>query len=115
MSRILLVDDESDIRSVFRDKLEVSGFEVEEAESAEGALANLHNFKPDLVITDIRMDGITGLELLARIRESMNEVDVIVMTGHDAMASAVEAMKLGAFDYLVKPVGLEEMQLVVDR
>jgi len=115
VSRILLVDDESDIRSVFRDKLEVSGFEVEEAESAEGALAKLHNFKPDLVITDIRMDGITGLELLARIRESMNEVDVIVMTGHDAMASAVEAMKLGAFDYLVKPVGLEEMQLVVDR
>ena len=115
MSRILLVDDESDIRSVFRDKLEVSGFEVEEAESAEQALAKLHDFRPDVVITDVRMDGITGLELLARIRESMNEVDVIVMTGHDAMASAVEAMKLGAFDYLVKPVGLEQLQIVVDR
>ena len=115
MSRILLVDDEPDIRSVFRDKLEVAGFEVEEAESAERALAKLHKFDPDLVITDIRMDGITGLELLARVRESMSGVDVIVMTGHDAMASAVEAMKLGAFDYLVKPVGLEEMQIVVNR
>ena len=115
MSRILLVDDESDIRSVFRDKLEASGFEVEEAESAEQALARLHHFDPDLIITDVRMDGITGLELLARIRESVNGVDVIVMTGHDAMSSAVEAMKLGAFDYLVKPVGLEQLRIVVDR
>ena len=115
MYRILLVDDESDIRSVFRDKLEVSGFDVEEAESAEQALAKLHKFDPDLVITDVRMDGITGLELLARIRESMSNVDVIVMTGHDAMSSAVEAMKLGAFDYLVKPVGLEQLRIVVDR
>ena len=115
MSRILLVDDDSDIRSVFRKKLELLSYEVEEADCAEAALGKLKAFHPDVVITDVRMDGITGLELLSRIKESMEAVDVIVMTGHDTMGSAVEAMKSGAFDYLVKPVGLDELGRVVER
>jgi len=115
VSRILLVDDDADLRSVFREKLEYSGHEVDEAESAEVALAKVSAFDPALVVTDVRMDGMTGLELLTRIRESMNDVDVIVMTGHDTMTSAVEAMKSGAFDYLVKPVGLKELVAVIDR
>ena len=115
MSRILLVDDDSDTRSVFREKLELSSYEVDEADCAEAALGMLKKFDPDLVITDVRMDGMTGLELLSRIKDSMEGVDVIVMTGHDAMSSAVEAMKSGAFDYLVKPVGLKELDRVVER
>jgi len=115
VSRILLVDDDADLRSVFRQKLEYSGHEVEEADSAESALAKLGPFDPALVITDVRMGGMTGLELLRKIRASMEAIDVIVMTGHDAMTSAVEAMKSGAFDYLVKPVGLKELVVVVDR
>ena len=115
MARILLVDDDADLRSVFRVKLENSGHEVNEANSAEDALAKVSAFDPVLVVTDVRMDGMTGLELLSRIRESMEHVDVIVMTGHDTMTSAVEAMKSGAFDYLVKPVGLKELVAVVDR
>ncbi len=115
MSRILLVDDDSDTRSVFREKLELSSYEVDEADCAETALGMLKEFDPDVVITDVRMDGMTGLELLSRIKESMESVDVIVMTGHDAMNSAVEAMKSGAFDYLVKPVGLKELSTVVGR
>ena len=115
MSRILLVDDDADLRSVFREKLEHSGHEVDEAGSAEDALAKVGAFDPALMVTDVRMDGMTGLELLSRVRESMESVDVIVMTGHDTMTSAVEAMKSGAFDYLVKPVGLKELMAVVDR
>ncbi len=115
MPRILLVDDDADLRSVFREKLEYSGHEVDEAESAEVALSKVSSFNPALVVTDVRMEGMTGLELLSRIRESMEFVDVIVMTGHDTMTSAVEAMKAGAFDYLVKPVGLKELEAVVDR
>ena len=115
MSRILLVDDDDDLRSVFREKLEYSGHEVEEADSAEVALAKVGAFDPALVVTDVRMDGMTGLELLTRIRESMEYVDVIIMTGHDTMTSAVEAMKSGAYDYLVKPVGLKELEAVIDR
>jgi DNA-binding NtrC family response regulator len=115
VSRILLVDDDADLRSVFREKLEYSGHEIDEADSAEVALAKVSAFDPALVVTDVRMEGMTGLELLSRIRESMESVDVIVMTGHDTMTSAVEAMKSGAFDYLVKPVGLKELETVVDR
>ena len=115
MSRILLVDDDDDLRSVFRAKLEYSGHEVDEADSAEVALAKVGAFDPALVVTDVRMDGMTGLELLTRIRESMEYVDVIVMTGHDTMTSAVEAMKSGAYDSLVKPVGLKELEGVIDR
>ena len=70
MSRILLVDDDADLRSVFRERLEYSGHEVDEADSAEGALAKVGAFDPALVLTDVRMDGMTGLELLTRIRES---------------------------------------------
>jgi len=115
VSRILLVDDDADLRSIFRERLEYAGHEVDEAESAEDALGKVGAFDPALVVTDVRMDGMTGLELLSRIRESMEAVDVIVMTGHDTMNSAVEAMKSGAFDYLVKPVGLKELVAVVDR
>ena len=115
MSRILLVDDDADTRSVFRAKLEHSGYELDEAESAEAALGKVKAFDPAVVITDVRMDGMTGLELLNRIRKSMSGVDVIVMTGHDSMTSAVKAMKSGAFDYLVKPVGLKELESVVER
>ena len=115
MARILLVDDDADLRTVFREKLEHSGHEIEEAGSAEIALAKVSAFDPALVVTDVRMEGMTGLELLTRIRESMEYVDVIVMTGHDTMTSAVEAMKSGAYDYLVKPVGLKELEAVVDR
>jgi len=115
VARILLVDDDADLRSIFREKLEYSGHEIDEADSAEVALSKVSAFDPAVVVTDVRMDGMTGLELLSRIRESMEFVDVIVMTGHDTMTSAVEAMKSGAFDYLVKPVGLKELEVVVDR
>ena len=115
MARILLVDDDADLRSIFREKLEYSGHEIDEADSAEVALSKVSAFDPAVVVTDVRMDGMTGLDLLSRIRESMEFVDVIVMTGHDTMMSAVEAMKSGAFDYLVKPVGLKELEVVVDR
>jgi len=115
VSRILLVDDDADLRSVFREKLEYSGHEIDEAGSAEVALSKVSAFDPAVVVTDVRMDGMTGLELLSLIRESTEFVDVIVMTGHDTIMSAVEAMKSGAFDYLVKPVGLKELEAVVDR
>ncbi len=115
LARILLVDDDADTRSVFRDKLEHSGYDVDEADSAEAALGKVKAFDPALVITDVRMEGMSGLELLERIRQTMDGVDVIVMTGHEAMSSAVEAMKCGAFDYLVKPVGLKELDVVVER
>jgi len=114
-ARIMLVDDDSDTRTIFRDKLEHAGFEIAEAESAENALATVSEFDPALIISDIQMDGMTGLELLERIRSSMPSVDVILMTGHEDMESAVAAMRAGAFDYLVKPIGLSTLESVVGR
>ena len=114
-ARIMLVDDDSDTRTIFRDKLEHAGFEIAEAESAEDALGKVAEFDPALVISDIRMDGMSGLELLERVRASMPAVDVIVMTAHEDMESAVAAMKAGAFDYLVKPVSLGTLESIVER
>jgi DNA-binding NtrC family response regulator len=113
--RILLVDDDGDTRAIFRDKLAHSGHEIAEAESAEAALGQVSKFDPDVIVTDVRMDGMTGIELLGRVREALPRVGVIVMTGHEDMSTAVEAMKEGAFDYLVKPVSLAALEAVVDR
>lgn len=115
MPRILLVDDDGDTRAIFRDKLAHSGHEIAEAESAEAALSQVSQFDPAIIVTDVRMDGMTGIELLGRVREALPHVGVIVMTGHEDMATAVEAMKQGAFDYLVKPVSLSALEAVVDR
>ena len=113
--RILVVDDDTDALEVYKTRLTHAGFEVETAESAEKALGRLKAFDPTLIVTDVRMSGMTGLELLDKVRTATEGVDVVVMTGHDDMSTAVEAMKEGAFDYLVKPVSLAALEAVVDR
>ena len=114
-SRILLVDDNPDALSVLRDRLEYSGYVVGTAGSAEEALARVADFDPALIITDIRMPGMNGLQLLERVRSSMTDVDVIVATGHEDMSTAVAAMKAGAFDYITKPWEFEEVEALVTR
>jgi two-component system response regulator AtoC len=113
--RILIVDDDTDALEVFRTRLTHGGYEVETAESAEEALARVSSFAPGLVVTDIRMSGMSGLELLERLRSGLQGVDVVVMTGHEDMDTAVTAMKSGAFDFLVKPVDPKALQALADR
>ncbi len=113
--RILIVDDDTDALEVFRTRLTHGGYEVETAESAEEALARVSAFAPGLVVTDIRMTGMSGLELLERLRSDLQGVDVVVMTGHEDMDTAVTAMKSGAFDFLVKPVDPKALQALADR
>lgn len=113
--KILVVDDDLDHLSVVSAILEESGFEVERAENAEAALARIHAFQPALVLTDLRMPGMDGVELLERVREGMEGVEVIVMTGHEDMTSAIGAMRAGAFDYVVKPMEVSNLQDLVDR
>ncbi len=102
--RILVVDDDTDGLEVLETRLVHAGYEVETAESAEKALSRVKAFDPGMIVTDVRMSGMTGLELLDKIRGSMEGVEVVVMTAHDDMETAVTAMKSGAFDFLVKPV-----------
>ena len=87
--RILVVDDDTDGLEVLETRLVHAGYEVETAESAEKALARVSAFDPGLIVTDVRMSGMTGLELLDRIRASMDGVEVVVMTAHDDMETAV--------------------------
>ena len=113
--RILVVDDDVDGLEVLKTRLVHAGYEVETAESAEKALARVKAFDPGLIVTDVRMSGMTGLELLEKIRDSMHGVEVVVMTAHDDMQTAVTAMKSGAFDFLVKPVDPKAVQGLADR
>ena len=113
--RIMVVDDDKDALEVYRTRLNHAGFDVEVAESAEQALSRVKKFDPGLIVTDVRMSGMTGLELLSKIREAMEGVYVIVMTGHDDMETAVTAMKSGAFDFLVKPVDPKVLQALAER
>lgn len=113
--RIMIVDDDKDALEVYRTRLSHAGFDVEIAESAEQALSRVKKFDPGLIVTDVRMSGMSGLELLSKIREAMEGVSVVVMTGHDDMETAVTAMKSGAFDFLVKPVDPKVLQALAER
>jgi len=112
--RILIVDDDASIRETFEIHLERRGYEVRSAESGEKALNILEAFEPSLVITDVRMPGMDGVELLRRIRKG-SHADVIVITAHESMESAVGAMKAGAYDYLVKPLDLIRIDHLLDQ
>jgi DNA-binding NtrC family response regulator len=113
--RILVVDDDVDGLEVLKTRLVHAGYDVETAESAEKALGRLKAFDPGLIVTDVRMSGMTGLELLEKVRSAMDTVEVVVMTAHDDMQTAVAAMKAGAFDFLVKPVDPKAVQGLAER
>jgi len=113
-ARILVVEDEADHRRVVCDKLEHAGYDVSGFGSAEEALSHIQELDPDVVLTDLRLPGLGGLDLLEKVRGNMDRVDVIVMTGHEDMSTAVAAMKGGAFDYLVKPIRLSELEERMD-
>ena len=114
-ARIMVVDDDKDGLEVLKTRLTHAGYEVETAESAEQALARVAAFDPGMIVTDVRMSGMTGLELLDKIRTSTDSIEVVVMTAHDDMETAVSAMRSGAFDFLVKPVDPKALQLLADR
>jgi two-component system, NtrC family, response regulator AtoC len=116
MGRILVVDDEEGIRSFLAESLELDGHQIEEAASGEGALERLRAKSFDLVLTDLRMPGMGGMKLLETAQAEQPEVEFIVLTAHGNVESAVQAMKLGAFDFIQKPVsGPAELRLLGAR
>ena len=110
---VLVVDDESDIRSSLRMILEYEGYEALEASSGEEALRRLESDRPDAVLLDIKMPRIDGLEILARVKQSDPTLPIIVVSGHGTIATAVEATRLGAFDFMEKPLERDRVLLVV--
>ncbi|MFW6092840.1 MAG: sigma 54-interacting transcriptional regulator [Pseudomonadota bacterium] len=101
--RILLVDDDTSLLQLLSMRLEDSGYRVHAVEAAETALANLEAFAPDLVVTDLRMAGMDGLELFARLRDAHPALPVIILTAHGSIPEAVEATRKGAHGFLTKP------------
>jgi len=110
---VLVVDDESDIRSSLRMILEYEGYELGEGASGEEALRRLESDRPDAVLLDIKMPRMDGLEILARIKKSDPALPVVVISGHGTIATAVEATRLGAFDFMEKPLERDRVLLVV--
>jgi DNA-binding NtrC family response regulator len=113
--RVLVVDDEESLRRVTQLRLQQGGYDAATAAGGVEALEALARSQRDLVITDLKMPGMTGLELLKKVRELYPEIIVLVVTAFGTIESAVEAMKLGAYDYLIKPVNNETLQFVVSR
>ena len=111
--RILVVEDEDKLRRVVELQLRSAGFEVDQASTAEQGLALSE--RADLVITDLRLPGMDGLELLAALRRQSSQVPVIVVTAFGTVEKAVEAMKAGAADFLLKPFSLDHLMAVVEK
>jgi two-component system response regulator HydG len=114
-ARILVVDDEVNARTALAEFLREEGYAVESAGDAFKALGKLADFAPDLVLTDLKMPGMDGIELLGKVREHDPDVPVVVMTAFGAVETAVGAMRAGARDYITKPVNVGELQVVIAR
>lgn len=112
---ILVVDDERDLREVYREALEGSGYDVRLAADGQEALDSLHEYTPDLVVTDLSMPRLGGLDMLRRINEMNIDVDVIFLTGYGTVENAVECMREGASDYLLKPFKLHDLFRKVEQ
>ncbi len=112
-ARVLVVDDEEKLRRVVELQLKTAGFEVEQAGTAEEALKRVEG--ADVILTDLRLPGLSGLELLADLRRQDSHTPVIVMTAFGSIETAVEAMKAGAVDFLPKPFSLDHLMAVVNK
>jgi two-component system, NtrC family, response regulator HydG len=113
--RILIVDDEATARSALAEILTDEGYKVRTASDGFRALAAAEEFTPDVVVTDIKMPGMDGLELLGRLKALDPEVSVVLVTAFGAVGTAVQAMRSGATDYLTKPLNSDELLVVLER
>ena len=113
--KLLVVDDEQSIRRLCMTIGGSLGFACDEAESAETAATRVETDPPDLVLTDLKLPSQSGVELLRQIKGVLPRAEVAIMTGHGSIESAVDAMKLGAYDYIEKPFRVEKMRLLLQR
>ena len=106
---VLIVDDEEEFRDLTGKRLKKRGLDVYLAESGQEALDTLKKNPVDVVLLDVKMPGMDGIETLRRIRTAHPQVEVVLLTGHASIDSGIEGMKFGAFDYMMKPVELEQL------
>src|SRR5215213_8473659 len=115
MPKIFVIDDDPDICSLLKRFLSRYGFEVLESHSGKKALNILETFVPDLVMADFRLEDMDGKNLLIKIKEKYPRVPVIIITGYSDIKTAVEVMKLGAYDYVTKPLFPDEILVTIRK
>jgi signal transduction histidine kinase/DNA-binding response OmpR family regulator len=113
--RVLVVDDEPSVVDVFREFLSSEGYQLSVAASGEEALRIIPELKPDIVLTDINLPGLSGLEVMRFAKSVDSEVAVIVVTGYASAATAIDALRQGAYDYVTKPFDLDDVNQIVTR
>ena len=113
--KILLIEDEKDVRDSYVDMLNYLGYAVETADNGKSGLEIINRVPIDVVITDLNMPVMNGLEALRRIKKKNSSIEVIVITGFATIENAIGAMKQGAFDYITKPVSLEHVKIVLNK
>ena len=107
--KVMIVDDEQDFLETIVKRLKARGIEVTGAESGYQALELIDHGNFDVVILDVKMPGLDGIETLREMKKKKPQVEVIMLTGHASVESGIQGMQLGAFDYVMKPVALDEL------
>src|SRR5438105_10421702 len=115
MSGILIVDDEPDTATLLRDSLRRRGYFVDEVHSGESCLEYLRTKPVDVVVTDIKMPGMSGIDLIAKLRTDHPELLSIIVTGVANLETAIEAIRVGAYDFIAKPVKADALAIAVGR
>ncbi|GAB4170312.1 MAG: hypothetical protein Kow00108_04320 [Calditrichia bacterium] len=115
LGKVLVVDDEDHVREVLKDFLEALAYEVDTAEDGSDALNKIEPGKYDLVISDLLMPKMDGLELLERIRKIDKSVVFLMITGYPSIETAVDAIKKGAYDYITKPFNMDDVKIKIER
>lgn len=113
MSRILVIDDERSIRNTLKDILEYEKYEVDLAEDGPKGLEKIKNGEFDVVLCDIKMPGMDGIEVLDKLSEISADLPVVMISGHGNIDTAVEAIKKGAFDFIEKPLDLNRLLITI--
>jgi DNA-binding NtrC family response regulator len=113
--KVLLVDDEKEFLDVMSERIEARGMEVTTADSAEAALSQVESGGFDAIVLDLMMPGMDGLETLKALKEKNPDIQVILLTGHATLEKGIEAMKLGALDFVEKPADLDKLTAIIKK
>lgn len=115
MAKLLIIDDDTSIRETLEGFFKKKGFEIASASDGEKGWEIIKEFQPDVIISDIRMPNLSGIELLERVKEKFEDINVILMTAYDDMQTTVRAIQKGAYDYLEKPLEINKLEILVKR
>jgi len=114
-TKVLLVDDEIEFASALAERLQLRNYDVKVGHTAIEAMGFIHQFMPDVVVLDLKIPGMDGLETLKTIKKLDPTIEVIMLTGHGDVLSVEEGMKSGAFEYIMKPIDIGELTSKIDK